>query len=199
MIWQRHSLLLILITACLLLQGGCASRSKDPGPLAYPFFKPAGDNAKELTCVQLDRTLRRVDAVRWSMRLDGKKAYTQLEKVGQSIVMAGMSALLFPLDPFHSTLYGVSSVANPFVDDPVSAADARIIGLLRIKRDKNCAATRSGHAGKTDLDVLAALVLLGGQCLDDLREESDCIERRTEWMDRLYLEQPLAEMANPTG
>ena len=135
MIWPRHSLLLILITAGMLLQGGCASRSKDPGPLAYPFFKPAGDNAKELTCVQLDRALRRVDAVRWSMRLDGKKAYTRLEKVGQSIVMAGMSALLFPFDPFNSTLYGVASVANPFVDDQVSAADARIIGLLRIKRE----------------------------------------------------------------
>ena len=183
----------------MLVQGGCASKYKDPGPLAYPFFKPAGDNAQELTCLQLDRALRRVDSVRWSMRLDGKKAYTQLEKVGQSIAMAGMSALLFPFDPFHSTLYGVGSIAHPFVDDQVSAADARLIGLLRIKRDKNCAAMRSGHAGKTDLDVLAELVQLGGQCLDDLREESDCIERRTEWMDKLYPEQSLAEVKAATG
>ena len=179
------------MTACILALGGCAGRSNEPGPLEYPFFDPAGERARELSCVQLDGALRRVDSVRWSMRQDGKKAYTQLEKVGQSIVMAGMSVLMFPFDPFHASLAGAGSVALPFSDDMVSAADARIIGLLQIKSDNGCAAMRSGHAGKTDLDVLAELVQLGGQCSNDLLDERECIDRRTNWLDLLYPQQPL--------
>ena len=57
------------------------------------------------------------------MQQDGMEALTTGEKVMYGAAGSALAVLLFPVDPVNATVIGTVSVASPFVQDPVTAAD----------------------------------------------------------------------------
>jgi len=130
-------------TLLALVAAGCASNPH----YVYPMLPRPDDRERTLTCEQLDDDILRSDAVRWSMRIEGMKVRT-------STTNAWMAMAMIPF-------FAVGGVP-PFVPDlgpqaHLIAADARVVGLLEIKRSRGCPARATADPTVTDLDVLGQL------------------------------------------
>lgn len=140
---MANQLKISLATLGVLVAAGCASYPQHD----YPMLPLPTDHDRALACEQLDDEILRGDAVRWSMRSEGIRVRTSATNTG------GLLANL--------TLIAVGGVSVPLPNwgdqALLSAADARIVGLLEIKSSKACPARATVDPSVTDLDVLRQL------------------------------------------
>ena len=119
----------------------CAGVGDDRN-LRYPVIQPV-ELKKEFTdCDALDRYLRQVDSLRWSVREDGVELETEFEQIVQlSVATAGAIAVAVPLismaypDPTLMILpYAIAYTAP----DYLKSLDAMLIAMMAKRRELQC-------------------------------------------------------------
>jgi hypothetical protein len=163
------------------------ARLRLPVKNSYPELAAAGPSESKLSCAELDVALSRTEAVRWFARNEGLMGYTPAQVVAHhaatTAIVIGVTVVFVaaaagggggsfnfssgPSTPtFQSTPAG--SLRGQVGDDQlrwaITAADARIAGLLHLKRDKGCPARSTLVDDQSDLQM--------SQQFDALREES---------------------------
>jgi hypothetical protein len=165
-----------------------SQRDRMPTKPSYPTLRApdAGDGA--LACDGLAVELARAESLRWFARNEGAMAYTDKQRLerhaanfAEDVAITAAVIIMVaaaggggaglggggassgpPEDPSHRTLE--SQVGGERLRWAVTAADSRILGLLRLRRDKGCAERPTLVAGRSDLQNLLAI--------EDLRRES---------------------------
>jgi hypothetical protein len=140
MINLSRSLLAVAFLYVLLVTP-YAAVGKERG-LRYPIIKPTELNIEIVNCVQLDRRIRQVDAIRWSMREDGIELETNLEQMVQlSLATAAAIAIAVPMmavgapDP---QLVALPYAATFTGADKLKLTDALLIALLSQREELIC-------------------------------------------------------------
>jgi hypothetical protein len=160
------------IIVASLVSAGCAHRYLPT--IDHPMSHAVRPKEAALDCEQVDLAILKVDTVRWVIRDDGGT----LETGGERASRYAANALLIPLS--------MSIGAGGYLGDPGSAvldaADRRILGLLRLKRDHACPPRETTEPDMTDLQMLEALEPLMPEKGELDRQTFD---RRTSLLDRL--------------
>ena len=156
-----------------------ASRRAIPAKYSYPQLPSVGSAEKKLSCADLDVELSRAEALRWFARNEGQMGYTPAQVlahhaattaivVGVTLVIvaaaggggaAGGSFPNFsgaqpPRDPTGNLR---SQVGDGALRWAITAADVRVAGLLRLKRDGACPERSTLVDGASDLHTLQQL------------------------------------------
>jgi hypothetical protein len=161
------------IVVASLMSAGCAHRYLPT--IDHPMSHAARPKEAALDCEQLDLAILKVDTVRWVIRDDGGT----LETGGERASRYAANALLIPLSMSVGLALGYIPEQGSAVLD---AADRRILGLLRLKRDHGCPPRETTELGMTDLQMLEALEPLMPEKGELDRQTFD---RRTSLLDRL--------------
>ncbi len=180
-------------------------RSRVPLKPSYPALAGAGAREQAMPCDTLTVQLDRAEAVRWFARNEGAMAYTSTQQAQRHslnaakyagkallvvVLMMGCSSGGCDLPIFNnsSTVDPTQSLAVQIGEQTlrwaVSAADSRIIGLLKLRRDKQCAALPTLVGGQSDLQILAALNALGHDAGGGTSEEAT-LQKQTQLLDEL--------------
>jgi hypothetical protein len=167
-----------------LLLAGCASERE----FEYPEFEQWSTLAPQPDCASVVLELRRVDAVRWSMREDGLDlASDSSQKLGLLGVLAGVAVT--PLVPPVGIELAGRSAGYAFSHGPehtLEQADRRLVRLLQRKRDLGCPPAPTAASGLSDMDLLAGVEALNRRRkageIPDWREA----ELRSRLMDDLH-------------
>jgi len=165
-----------------LLIGGCASETS----FEYPEFEQWDAFAAPRDCAGVELELRRVDAVRWSMREDG------IRIGGEPLAKAGKIGL-FALVAGASIAAGVAPTGFPYDireergrEHTLEQADRRLVRLLQRKRELGCPPAPTARSGVSDMDLLAEVEALNRRRkageIPDWRE----VELRSQAMDELH-------------
>jgi hypothetical protein len=153
---------------------GYEERRQIPNKYTYPKLPMAGEKEKGLSCAALSLDLARAEAIRWFARDQGIMGYTgqqaALRHVTNAAEYTAITALVVlvaaagggvpnfspgpPPDPNRSLK---SQIGEENLRWAVTHADARIMGLLDLRRDKGCAEQPTLSDGGGDLTNLAAL------------------------------------------
>jgi hypothetical protein len=127
-----------------------------------------------LDCEQLTLAILKADTVRWVIRDDEGK----LETGGERASRYAANVLVIPLSIALRQPFAIGDQGTAVLD----AADRRIVGLLRLKRDRSCQPKETAQPGMTDLQMLQALEPLlpdGGEL------DRQALDRRTNLLDKL--------------
>jgi hypothetical protein len=150
---------------------------KIPNKFAYPKLPTPGALERGLSCDALGTELARAEAVRWFARNEGAMGYTgqqaALRHVTNAAEYTAVTALVVlvvaaggmsgnipnfspapPPDPNRSLQ---SQIGEENLRWAITHADARILGLLKLRRDKGCPEQATLVDGNGDLRNLAAL------------------------------------------
>jgi hypothetical protein len=152
---------------------GYQERRLIPSKPAYPMLPTPGTREKSLSCDALGVELARAEAVRWFARNQGAMGYTveqaALRHLTNAAEYTGIAALVLvaaaagfaprfdsgpPPDPNRSL---VQQIGEENLRWSVTAADSRIIALLKLRRDKACAERPTLISNNSDLHNLVAL------------------------------------------
>jgi hypothetical protein len=153
---------------------GYEDRHTIPNKYAYPKLPTPGALEQGLSCDALSVDLARAEAVRWFARNEGAMGYTEqqaaLRHVTNAAEYTAITALVVlvvaaggyvpdfspapPPDPNRSLK---SQIGEENLRWAIMHADARIVGLLKLRRDKGCAEQPTLVDGNGDLQNLAAL------------------------------------------
>ena len=153
---------------------GYEERRRIPNKYAYPKLPMTGEKEKGLSCAALDLDLARAEAIRWFARDQGIMGYTEqqaaLRHVTNAAEYTAITALVVlvaaagggvpnfssgpPPDPNRSLK---AQIGEENLRWAVTHADARIMGLLKLRRDKGCAEQPTLSDAGGDLAHLAAL------------------------------------------
>ncbi len=166
----------------LLIAGLLAACQHHP-TILYPKLPLAGSVEAEFDCGKLDDAILKTEAVRWVMREDGARLLSPEERAGRvttdvATTIAATFACLFCFSPVSLGDEG-HTVLN--------IADRRLVSLLKLKYDKECASNPTAMAGMTDMRMYEAVTALlareekkdPGTDVGDLRAE------RTQLLDKL--------------
>lgn len=152
-----------------LAVAACAYQPTIEHPMSHPVMP--GDAA--LDCEQLDLAILRTDTVRWVIRDDGGSLETSKERGSRYAA----NVIVIPLS---------LAVGGGYIRDHGSAvldaADRRILGLLRLKRERGCPARDTAEPAMTDLQMLAVLEPL---MPEDGDPDRAALDRRTALLDKL--------------
>jgi hypothetical protein len=195
--WPYDSLALVFYTDPAAASLSLAQ--KLPIKDRYPEPDMAGAMEEELSCAQLDTELARAAALRWLARERDAMPYTSGEKLAlhakHTVIDIGVAFLVVgALATTGGAGFGGSSAAPGggtwMVDQEsfrwaVSAIDARIEGLLRIKDQKSCAGRATLQADTTDLQLWHALLPEGTLHPAGSTGEHAWLARRTAAFDML--------------
>ena len=118
------------IVVASLVSAGCAYRYQPT--IDHPVSHTVRPKEAALDCEQLDLASLKVDTVRWVIRDDGGKLETGEERGSRYAA----NVLTIPLSLALGFYVGYIPEQGSAVLD---AADHRILGLLRLKRDHGCA------------------------------------------------------------
>jgi hypothetical protein len=155
---------------------------------SYPELPSAGSSEAKLSCADLDAELSRTEAVRWFARNEGLMGYTPTQVLAHhaatTAIVIGVTVLVVGAAGgggaagFGGGGFNFSGSGPTVQPDPagslrdqvgagqlrwaITAADVRVAGLLRIKRDKGCAGRSTLVDDASDLRLL--------QQFDGLRE-----------------------------
>ncbi|HEY2676050.1 MAG TPA: hypothetical protein VGI65_03715 [Steroidobacteraceae bacterium] len=173
-----------------------------PNKYAYPKLPSSGAKEKSLSCAALSLELARAEAIRWFAREQGAMGYTEqqaaLRHITNGAEYTAITALVVlaiaaggyvpnfspapPPDPNRSLK---SQIGEENLRWSVTHADARIIGLLEIRRDKGCAEQPTLVDGNSDLKNLVALdALVHGAAVSHLSADARMHEQ-TRLLDEL--------------
>lgn len=162
-----------------LVSVGCAYQPT----IAHPMAHAVRPEEAALDCGQLDLAILKADTVRWVIRDDGGT----LETGGERTARYAANVIVIPL-----MLAGGGGYIRDHGSAVLDAADHRLLGLLRLKREHGCPPGATARPGMTDLQILEALEPL-------MPEEGDldrqALDRRTALLDELRV--PLATAADP--
>ena len=152
---------------------GYEERRVIPSKPAYPLLATPGIREKRLSCDALGVELARAEAVRWFARNQGAMGYTAeqaaLRHLTNAAEYTGIAALVLlaaaagvvprfaPPPARNPNRSLVQQIGEENLRWSVTAADSRIIALLKLRRDKACATRPTLIAGDTDLRNLVAL------------------------------------------
>lgn len=186
-------------------KGSVAPPNRIPLKRSYPALAIASAQEQGMPCDSLNVQLERAEAVRWFARNEGAMAYTNTQQ-GQrhslnaanyagkvllvAVLMMGCSGggCDLPISNNSSPANPTESLAIQIGEQnlrwAVTAADSRIIGLLKLRRDKRCAARPTLIAGQSDLQILAALDALSQDTAGGMSEEA-ALHQRTQLLDEL--------------
>lgn len=160
------------IVLASLVSAGCAYRYLPT--IDHPMSHAVRPKEAALDCEQLDLAILKVDTVRWVIRDDGGKLETGEER--GSRYAANVFVIPLSLAIRHPGYIGEQGSAV------LDAADRRILGLLRLKRDRGCPPRETSEHGMTDLQMLEALEPL----IPEKGElDRQAFDRRTSLLDRL--------------
>ena len=149
-----------------------------------------------MSCAELDTELARAEALRWLARDHDATPFTGAEKLSlhsqhAALDAAGVALVLVsgrlprggPDSPYH---YGANVwyVAPEEFRWGISAIDARVEGLLRLKKQNQCAGRPALHAGTTDLTLLEGFDAWKAQ-QSAVPDEHTVLAKRTQAFDDL--------------
>jgi hypothetical protein len=169
----RFAVQCCVIVLASLVSAGCAYRYQPT--IDHPMSHTVRPKEVALDCEQLDLAILKVDTVRWVIRDDGGK----LETGGERGSRYATNVLLIPVSLGLGFYVGYFNDQGSAVLD---AADHRILGLLKLKRDHGCAPRETSEFGMTDLQMLEVLEPLMPEKGELDRQAFD---RRTSLLDRL--------------
>jgi hypothetical protein len=144
-----------------------------PNKFAYPKLPTPGGLEQGLSCDALSVELARAEAVRWFARNEGAMGYTEeqaaLRHVTNAAEYTAITALVViaiaaggsvpnfmpppPPDPNHGLKWQIGEENLRWA---ITHADARILSLLKLRREKGCAGQPT-LVGNSDLQNLAGL------------------------------------------
>ncbi len=141
-----------------------------PFKYSYPEIPAAGAAEKRSSCAELDLELSRAEALRWFARDEGLMGYTPGQELAHhattTAIVAGVTLLVLagggnglPIPagprPYEDpTLSLRDQVGFDTLRWGISAADVRVAGLLRIKRDNGCPERSTLIDGESDVQIL---------------------------------------------
>lgn len=134
---------------------------------------PVRPQEAALDCGQLDLAILKTDTVRWVIRDDGATLETSAERGSRYAANVLVIPLSIPFGGGYIRDHG-SAVLD--------AADHRILGLLRLKREHGCPPRDTAETGMTDLRMLEVLEPLMPEANDLDRQ---ALDRRTALLDKL--------------
>jgi hypothetical protein len=162
-----------LLTASTLV-GACAYQPTIQHP-ALPALAPIEST---MDCSQIDLAIDRADTVRWVIREDGGK----LETDGEQTARNASNVVLFTLGIFAGV---VPTLINDSGDKVLNAADVRILGLLQLKRERNCPPRATALQGIDDRALLLEFDATQAQLDAGSGEQSRLFDERTRLLDGL--------------
>jgi hypothetical protein len=148
---------------------------------SYPELPAAGPSEAKLSCADLDVALSRTEAIRWVARNEGLMGYTPAQVLAHhaatTAIVVGVTFLVVASagggsaggggfggggfsfsGPAPTHVASASSLRSQVGDGQlrwaITAADVRVAGLLRIKRDKGCAGRSTLVDDESDLQML---------------------------------------------
>jgi len=152
---------------------GFEDRRSIPNKFAYPKLSTPGGHEQGLACDALGVELARAEAVRWFARNEGVMGYTEQQAALRHVTNAAEYTAITVLVVLAIAAGGSPSFPTPPPPHPnrslklqigeenlrwsITHADARILGLLKLRRDKGCAEQPTLVDGNGDLQNLAAL------------------------------------------
>ena len=179
---------------------------------AFPSPPAVGEAERYLSCARLDTELSRSEALRWVARDHGATPYTGAERLNLHVkhaaidaaVAVGVVALLaVSAGPGFAAGGGALGsggggggshayhyAANVWYVEPeefrwaISAIDARVEGLLRLKKQNQCAGRPALQAGTTDLALLEGFDAWKAE-QSPVRDEHAVLAKRTNAFDEL--------------
>jgi hypothetical protein len=181
---------------------------------AFPSPPAVGEVERHLSCAQLDTELSRAEALRWLARDHEATPFTGAEKLSlhaqhaavDAAVAVGVAAMLVGSAGAGYTAgggsvgvpgFGGGSSSSPsrygenvwYVAPEefrwsISGIDARVEGLLRLKKQNQCAGRPALQAGTTDLTLLEGFDAWKAQ-QSPVPEEHTVLAKRTEAFDQL--------------
>jgi len=158
--------ILLATLACV----GCAYRPT----IVHPMSHPVRPEDAALDCDQLDGAILKADTVRWVIRDDGGT----LESSGERGARYAANVIAIPL----LLAGGAPGYIRDHGSAVLDAADHRILGLLRLKRDHGCPPAATSESGMTDLQMLEMLEPL---MPEKGTTDRDVLDRRTILLDQL--------------
>ena len=190
---------------------GYEDRRLIPHKPGYPKLAKPGSREKGLSCDALGVELARAEAVRWFARDQGAMGYTDeqaaLRHVTNAAEYTGIAALVLiaaaagiaprfdsapPPDPNRKL---AAQIGEQNLRWSVTAADSRIIGLLKLRRGKGCTERPTLMPGNSDVQNLAALDRLQQQGAAGHLSAEARMHEQTRLLDELG-PRPLPEEAN---
>jgi hypothetical protein len=146
---------LATLPAALLIAGHLAACQHQP-TISYPKLPAAGQVEAGFDCARLDDAILKTEAVRWVMREDGARLLSPGERFARTTAdvatsVAASVACLFCFSPVWLGEEGHAAL---------DGADRRLLSLLKLKQDKQCAERPTALAGVSDLQMHDAVALL---------------------------------------
>jgi hypothetical protein len=152
---------------------GFDERRSIPNKFAYPKLPAPGAHEHGLGCDALALELGRAEAVRWFARNEGAMGYTEEQAALRHVTNAAEYTAITALVVIAIAAGGVPDFSHSPPRDPnralesqigeenlrwaITHADARILALLKLRRDKGCAEQPTLVDGNGDLQNFAAL------------------------------------------
>jgi len=163
-----------------LLLGGCARETQ----FEYPEFEQWSAFAVPGDCASAVLELRRVDAVRWSMREDGVRirdeSLRKAAKIGLFALLAGaeLAAGVPPTPPYgpgdqHSRAHTLEQ------------ADRRLVRLLQRKRALGCPPEPTARSAISDMDLLDRIEELNRRHKSGAISDREEVEERSRLLEDL--------------
>jgi hypothetical protein len=170
-----------VLTAC----GGVSGEIN----LRYPVIEPTELKSEFTDCDSLDRYLRQVDSLRWSVREDGIELETEFEQIVQlSVATAGAIAVAVPLiaiaypDPTLMILPYAMAYTGP---DYLKRLDALLIAMMAKRQELQCLPHAECSMQGEHSDTLSSLRNVREQVEKKELEEREGLEKITSLLDNL--------------
>jgi hypothetical protein len=169
-----------------------------PSKEKYPELPRVRAHEQRLSCEDLAVDLGRAEAIRWFAREQGGTPFTQHEAGAKHAAKAGIitglvlaSPLLIAFSPY--ALQGLGSASLPAAIPvtleeyrwAVTATDRRELGLLELKRDRQCAPRETGTEAGSDLTILERIESSRRQLAAKQITASEQMGQQTRLLDQL--------------
>ncbi len=178
--------LLLLALLCHALVSGCSSTGTKSG-LIYPTFRLSDSNIETTSCAGVDRNIRQIDAIRWSLREDGAELESDFSQMVQlSLATASAIAMI----PVFTLTYDPTILILPYAAsysdaDRLKQADALLIALLDRRQVVGCPPHPECAIGTKPMDTLDNLRQVRQQFENDQLKEDAAMDRVTRLLDGL--------------
>lgn len=180
---------LVLVTFLNMGLLAAPGDARGESSLRYPIIGSADLNIEYTHCDSLDRYLRQVDSLRWSMREDGVELETEFEHMVQlSVATAAAIAVAVPIiaagipDLTLAALpYGIAYTAA----DNLKKIDALLIAMLAKRQELQCPPHPECIIRDDDSDTLASLRNVREQVENKEITEGEGLETLTALLDNL--------------
>jgi hypothetical protein len=172
---------------------------------SYPKLPAVGASEHGMNCEELEVALQRAGAVRWFARQEGALPFTAHQQVVQhtknTAKAVGMTVLVAAAlaagggggalgsgaaaSPNQARLGLTGQVGDEALRWAVTSADRRVLGLLEIKRNRQCTALTTPDGGETDLAILAKIDSTRHAFEAHQMSDQEQLDQQTQFLDRL--------------